>query len=383
MVNRVRYGYPLQPRVEKKYRLLTETRQFYVIGFSADSRPRVFDEHARFFLVPSGPGFGVRNLLMCTLKPLLVLWCVFRYNVRILVLSSPLEFPAALAQMVARCFGKRLALVVEAHGDFEEVLFLHHRVPLPRLGRWLMKRILQLTLRQAHVVRGISDPVSDRLRDYAPGKPLFQFPAWTDIDLFFEAPSAPATGTHCDIVYAGRLTPVKGLHHLMAAFSQVSTQFPEARLVLVGKSVASQYTEDLKASVNRLGLNGRVRFTGEVSQAALADYVQRSCALVLPSLSEGLGRVIFEAMACGTPAIASDVGGIPELIEDQVTGFLVPPGDEDALAERLRWVLSHPEEARQMGERARVAAREIFSSEAYVRNYVELFEAAEQVLSPR
>ena len=102
--------------------------------------------------------------------------------------------------------------------------------------------------------------------------------------------------------------------------------------------------------------------------------------LVLPSVSEGLGRVVFEAMACGTPVIGSRVGGIAEMIEDGENGFLVPPGDVEVLAERLRWVLSNPQETCEMGRRARTFAKRFFSTEAYLDAYRRLFQKATEVL---
>ena len=96
--------------------------------------------------------------------------------------------------------------------------------------------------------------------------------------------------------------------------------------------------------------------------------------LVLPSMSEGLGRVIIEAMATGTPVIGSRVGGIPELIEDGVRGFLVPPGNENVLAEKLRCILNSPDEARAMGACGRRFAERLFSTESYLRGYEQIFE---------
>jgi glycosyltransferase involved in cell wall biosynthesis len=116
-----------------------------------------------------------------------------------------------------------------------------------------------------------------------------------------------------------------------------------------------------------------------MAQANLAERMRRACVFVLPSISEGLGRVVIEAMAAGTPVIGSNVGGIPDMVKDGVTGWLVPPGDEVTLADRLRWVLEHPEEAHEMGYRARVAAEQSFSTNSYVQHYDELLEKANRI----
>jgi len=86
-------------------------------------------------------------------------------------------------------------------------------------------------------------------------------------------------------------------------------------------------------------------------------------------------------MATGIPVIGSDVGGIPELVEGDVNGFLVPPGDEKALAEKIRWMLENPEQAHAMGCHGRAFVEGFFSTEAYVKAYRQIFEVAELLVS--
>ena len=95
------------------------------------------------------------------------------------------------------------------------------------------------------------------------------------------------------------------------------------------------------------------------------------------------GPAAVEAMATGTPAIGSHVGGIPEMVHDGATGFLVPPGNETALAQRIRWVLEHPEETRQMGRRARRFAEQFFSTRSYVAGYREIFDDCSPIVWER
>jgi glycosyltransferase involved in cell wall biosynthesis len=113
-----------------------------------------------------------------------------------------------------------------------------------------------------------------------------------------------------------------------------------------------------------------------MAQAKLAVRMGKSRVCVLPSVSEALGRVVIEAMATYTPVIGSNVGGIPDMVRDGESGFLVPPGDETALAEKIRWVLDHPEEAKVMGRKGRAFAEQFFSTEAYIAGYRSIFEAS-------
>jgi glycosyltransferase involved in cell wall biosynthesis len=116
---------------------------------------------------------------------------------------------------------------------------------------------------------------------------------------------------------------------------------------------------------------------GAMSQLELALWMANSSVLVLPSTSEGLGRVVIEAMAAGTPVIGSCVGGIPELVEDGLRGFLVSPGDEDALAEKLSWVLNNPDKSSEMGKSGRAFVEGFFSTENYLKGFKQIFAGAQ------
>jgi glycosyltransferase involved in cell wall biosynthesis len=373
-----RYSQPLDTTNEKKFRALKSLGELFVIGFSHDLRPRRFTEHAHFYLLPKLPLPLLRYVEMFILGPFLALSPIFRHGIQVLVVQSPYEgFAGALAKKVAGWFGYNVALVVESHSDFEENLFMQRCIRLPRWHRFLMRCIAEFALKQADVLRSISYSTRAQLERWVSAKPLVQFPTWTDIEVFLHAGLNNRNLPTEDILYAGVLTPLKGVHHLINAFSRIASEFPQARLLLVGHDENKHYAAKLEDQVKWHGLNERVLFIRKVPQADLAGWMCRACTFVLPSLSEGLGRVVVEAMATGRPVIGSQVGGIPEMVEDSITGFLVPPGDETSLAERLRWILEHPDEALEMGRRARAFAERFFSTEAYVAGYQRVFELAQ------
>jgi glycosyltransferase involved in cell wall biosynthesis len=378
-----RYSQPLDRTSEKKWRLLSELGEMFVIGFSQDLRPRRFTQHAHFYLLPKFPLPVLRYLAMFTVGSVLVFWLILRHGVRILAAQSPYEgFAAAVAKVLARLVGFQVVLIVENHGDFEVSLFLQRQVRCQNLYRWLMRRTARFALQHADLLRAVSNSTRKQLEIWLPEKPIVKFPTWTDIEVFLKAGEDDGVREPV-VLYAGVLTPLKGVHHLLHAFAKVAQEFPEVRLEIVGRDENPEYAEELRQEVFRLRLNGRVSFVGEVPQVELANRMRRSRVFVLPTYSEGLPRVVFEAMATGVPVIATAVSGIPEIIQNEITGFLVPPGDEEALAERLRWVLKHPQEAKAMGHRAREFARSFFSPEVYLAGYRRLFEMAKEVLKSR
>jgi len=379
-----RYSRPLDPTADKKFRALSALGDIYVIGFAAGLKPRVFTDHARFYLLPELPLAVLRYLELFVLGQLLTLWLILRHGIQVVVAQSPYEgFVAALAIKIAAWLGFRVGLAVEVHGDFEGSLFSYRSIKFAGLYRWLMNRIARYSIERADVLRAISNSTKEQLQHWAPTKPIVQFSAWTDIETFLARgregkPELPIT-----VLYAGVLVPLKGVHHLINAFAVISARFVGAQLVIAGETQNKGYAAELRKLMAKLNLTGRVYFTGPVPQSELARRMAEASVLVLPSQSEGFGRVVLEAMAAGTPVIGSRVGGIPELIEDGVRGFLVPPGDEAALAEKISWLFGHRDQARAMGQAAHIFAAQLFSTARYLQGYRDIFAMVEPTSEQR
>jgi glycosyltransferase involved in cell wall biosynthesis len=191
--------------------------------------------------------------------------------------------------------------------------------------------------------------------------------------------------TRAGVLFVGRLTPHKGVDQLLQALPA------GAFLRIVGSTghdprlPEREYPELLKA----LAAGQDVEFAGPVADAELPRLYRAARVLVLPSvevtcygrriaISELLGLAVLEAMASGTPVIASHLGGLPEIVEDGVTGFLVPPGDRSALRDRLGQVLADDGLARTLGEQARARVLERYTwdrvAERCLATYQELID---------
>ncbi len=178
----------------------------------------------------------------------------------------------------------------------------------------------------------------------------------------------PEDGTAL-VVSVGRLTKQKGHRHLLRAWPVVARSMPHARLLVVGEgSWQARLTEEARA----LGVSDSVIFTGWRSD--VAAILAAADLFVHPSLWEGFGLAILEAMAAGTCVVASRVSTIPELVLDGETGSLVPPGDSRALADTILRLLADPGRRRQMGEAGRRRALETFSAERMVRATETVYE---------
>ncbi|MBI4469793.1 MAG: glycosyltransferase family 4 protein [Acidobacteria bacterium] len=165
------------------------------------------------------------------------------------------------------------------------------------------------------------------------------------------------------VLYVGRLLPLKGVNYLVEAVDAAD------RLVVLGRPYDPSYFEFLRSMAE----GKRVEFVTDADDTRLVRAYQSSSVLVLPTVErdvfgnevgtggEIFGLVLVEAMACGTPVICSRTGGMPEVVRDGITGFIVPPGDPAALGERIRWLLDHPAEARAMGARGRESVLKDFT----------------------
>lgn len=179
----------------------------------------------------------------------------------------------------------------------------------------------------------------------------------------------PDVGNEILVVLVGNMhSDVKGHPWLIAAAPTVVREFPEVRFVFAGDG---ESRPTFAAQVAQLGLEGKFKFLGRRSDI---PEILASCDLaVLPSRAEGLPNAVLEYMAAGLPTIASRVGGVAELVQDGVTGLLVPAEDANALAGALLQFLRDPEQARQIASNGQRFAVENFSFERLIREIDELY----------
>jgi glycosyltransferase involved in cell wall biosynthesis len=174
----------------------------------------------------------------------------------------------------------------------------------------------------------------------------------------------------------GWLLPIKGPQILLKAFERLHREGIPAKLVYVGKG---ELENNLRRESRRLHLAPHIRFLGW--QDNIAEIMSAFDVFVLPSLNEGMGRVLVEAMAAARPIVASRTGGIPDLVVQGENGILFPVGDDRALARALRRLQRHPEEARRMGLNGKRRSQ-CYSDVSMVAKIDELYRSLVQKHAP-
>ena len=201
-------------------------------------------------------------------------------------------------------------------------------------------------------------------------KKIVVVPPGVDLSHFYPIPVDEAKefigGPPCDqvLLYVGRIEPLKGIDILIEALAIVHRRgFNVCLSVIGGNPEGDEETPDaemtrLQAMREQYGLTDLIAFIGKRSQDTLPYYYSAAVAVVIPSHYESFGMVALEAMACGTPVVASHVGGLAFLVQDGVTGYTVPVDEPQALADRLITLLQNQDLRARMGSQAASFAKQ-------------------------
>ncbi len=190
---------------------------------------------------------------------------------------------------------------------------------------------------------------------------------------FFDVPEdAVATG---NVLCVARVIPRKGVLTLIRAFARVAGDFPGAELHIAGETESfPEYAAACREEVRRRSLEHRIHFLGPLTPDDLADAYGRAQVVTLASVQETAPVVIAEALAAGRPVVATAVGGVPYMVRDKETGWLVPPGDDQGLARALAAALQNPERCVQMGRAARAEAQQRFHPLPLAEKHLHVYD---------
>lgn len=192
-------------------------------------------------------------------------------------------------------------------------------------------------------------------------------------DSFLRSDIAVKAADHFSLMFCGHMSGthhVKGVDVLLEAMPIILGAH-QATLHIIG---TGDRINQYEAMCEGLGIEEHVRFLGFIEHSKLPPYFSSADLFVLPSRREGFGLVLAEAMACGVPVVSTRVGGIPEVVEDGVTGLLVPPNDPAAIAEAIIELLDDPERMRDMGVRGRERVSEHFTWDKVAQRVVGFYQ---------
>ena len=346
IVSRQTYALPLRGQDADALGALRETVDYCVLGLAAPGAKPVKTAlgPGSFHLLRRWPA-PLDTLVFHATLPFRVARLVRRFQPLVVIAESP---HLGFLVLVALAFRRRSrpSLVIETYGDWRSsVRYGGSRAR--RLVAPLADWAARYAFRRADGIRALSRFTAELAEREAGVPPLESFPAYIDLSIFSSRPPEPLPPTPTAL-FVGMLEANKNVDGLARAWRSVAAELPDARLVIVGSGALIDVVERLRDDYP-----GRVEHHPELSPADVARAMDQSTCLVLPSRTEGLGRVLIESFARGRGVVASRVGGIPDVVHDGEEGLLVEPGDHEALAAALVRVLSD----RGLAERLGVTAR--------------------------
>jgi glycosyltransferase involved in cell wall biosynthesis len=341
-VGRMRYSLPLPDWLAKKWDAVERELEYRVVGAAAagsapsderfhlsrPARPRILDGVLFYLRLPFRLRREIRD-----------------FEPEVIFASDP--FLGAASLLGRTLAGRRPKVIVEVHGDWKTFTRLYGSRGR-RLVTPLADRVAESAVRRADATRAVSTFTAALIEETRGVPATAVFTPFSDLSAFSERPPAPLP-ERPTILSVAALEPYKNLAGLDEAWRRLANRAPDAALVLVGsgsqRAIADRLVRDFP---------GRVTHHPWLDPDAVATAMDDATLLVLPSWPEGLGRVIIESFARGRGVVATDAGGIPDLVTHERNGLLVPPADTGALAEALERVLTD----RALAERLGAAARE-------------------------
>ncbi|MGI9260487.1 MAG: glycosyltransferase [Woeseiaceae bacterium] len=237
--------------------------------------------------------------------------------------------------------------------------------------RWYVRPVLRRTLCAADALTAISDDCRQHaLKAGAAADKINVIMNGADLRRFSPG-KATVSNYGSQMIFACRqLIPRKGIRYLIEATAMLANEYPDAQLVVAGDGIERESLEQLARNLN---ISDRVHLIGWVPNASLPDFFRSAVMSVIPSIEEGFGIPAAEAMGCELPVIATDAGGLPEVVDDGVTGFVVAREDSRSLADAMRKLLENDRLRRDFGIAGREKALAEFDWLSTARSMEALF----------
>ena len=347
--------YDPESSIADRLRLLSSFSEGIVV---ATSNADAIHRYGNYILILVGDDNRFGTLLK--LRQLLLIMSILtrkslRYKFDMVVSYDPLRtgIIALLVKWLTGC-----KLVTEVNGVYQSVslypqpLILRHRV-----DRWLKGCIARFILKRSDGVKLLFDNQLAGLYRGRVGQRITSFWDYVDLSTFH-----PAEGCK-QVLFIGHPYYLKGVDILLAAFDNVSVDFTDWELKILGFFPGDEFDEIAKACT----ANDKIKFHPPVQRGEIAGHIQLCKIFVLPSRTEAMGRVLLESMACAKARIGSNVDGIPTVITDQVDGLLIEAGSVESLELALRRLMADEDLINHLGQAALSRVHSDFTAHEYIK----------------
>ena len=363
------YQLPLTENLKKKFITLSEVCNVSVLAF-ANSKTFLNETYGNFYLNKKIKNRLINYFRIIQISIFTTHKIIKKENIDIVCFQDPVSsFFSILFLKVRRA---EVKIVVETHGDFIETLSLEKNLVLPRLYKKLFYIMGKYSIGKSNIIRAVSSSTEQQVLDIDSSKSVVRFPAWIDFKDFQNIEPKPLSKDKFNILFIGSVTDRKKPHMIIEAIQRINDK--SYHLSIVGPAPNEKYFKELKDLIDKSDLQNQVSLIGPVDRESVKDYYSTSNLMILPSISEGLARVIFESQVAMCPVLVTDAPGMSDIVIDGQTGYVFESNNLDSLSLKIEYIKNNYEEASLVAKNAKGFILSNYSEDNFKFSFKKLFD---------
>ena len=363
------YQLPLTENLKKKFITLSEVCNVSVLAF-ANSKTFLNETYGNFYLNKKIKNRLINYFRIIQISIFTTHKIIKKENIDIVCFQDPVSsFFSILFLKVRRA---EVKIVVETHGDFIETLSLEKNLVLPRLYKKLFYIMAKYSIGKSNIIRAVSSSTEQQVLDIDSSKSVVRFPAWIDFKDFQNIEPKPPSKDKFNILFIGSVTDRKKPHMIIEAIQRINDK--SYNLSIVGPAPNEKYFKELKDLIDKSDLQNQVSLIGPVDRESVKDYYSTSNLMILPSISEGLARVIFESQVAMCPVLVTDAPGMSDIVIDGQTGYVFESNNLDSLSLKIEYIKNNYDEASLVAKNAKGFILSNYSEDNFKFSFKKLFD---------
>tara|TARA_B100000212_G_scaffold66104_1_gene45898 strand:- start:2671 stop:3801 length:1131 start_codon:yes stop_codon:yes gene_type:complete len=363
------YQLPLSENLKKKFITLSEVCNVSVLAF-ANNKTVLNETYGNFYLNKKISNRFINYFRIIQISIFTTYKIVKKEKIDIVCFQDPVSSFFSILFLRAR--GADVKIIVETHGDFIETLSLEKNLLLPRLYKKLFYIMAKYSIGKSNIIRAVSSSTEKQVLDIDSSKSIVRFPAWVDFKDFKNVEPGSFSKDKFNILFIGSVTDRKKPHMIIEAIQIINDE--SYHLSIVGPTPNDKYFLELKDVIDKSGLQNQVSFTGAVDRESVKEYYSTSNLMILPSISEGLARVIFESQVASCPVLVTDAPGMGDIVIDGQTGYVFESNNTDSLIAKIVYIKNNYEEASLVAKNAKEFILSNFSEDNFKFSFKKLFD---------
>ena len=363
------YEVPLTENIEKKFKYLNEICNLHIFAFGVDKKEFVH-QGTKLFLYKKVKNRILNYFKIFGLSATILPNIIKENKIEIISYQDPVSsFFSILVLKIRRI---KVKIIIETHGDFIETLSLEKNLLFPSLYKKIFLNMARYTLDRADKLRAVSSSTEAQVKEINQNKEITRFPAWVDFDNFKDILPVRENNKDFKILFIGSVTDRKKPHLIVEAINNLNSK--DVKLYVVGPTPNESYLSKLKELVNKYELEEQVVFAGSVDRKSVMEYYSQSNLMILPSVSEGLARVIFESQATGCPVLVTDAPGMGDIVIDGQTGYVFESNNLESLTNKIQEIKTNYKDAIHVGKNAKDFILSNYSADNFKFSFKKLFD---------